>query len=220
MENGGIEVPSEIILEQDSIHITPIGVTFDSTVPHEPSDVAKLFDYISGLRGSLKLCLGDILLFADRTWGDEFYQYLSQSYTYGYIQNIKWVAKYVGEEARQMMVDYEGIHWSHLQEVAPFHNHKEQVYWLNIALMDGLTTKELKERIRLEKYLKEPGDTQLVIPKTQITYQQLHSSFSDLLILARSFNYTDDNARQIIRNCSGILDRIGELIDGAEINKG
>ena len=121
---------------------TAVGlVVTEENVPYELWQA-----YGSGLRqveGAIQWIIGDWLNYGERKYGEMYSQAMDETdYEYGTLANDKYVAGKV-----QFSHRCEDLSWVHHREVAPL-DPDEQEHWLNEAVEQGYTVKELRQAIR------------------------------------------------------------------------
>jgi len=108
--------------------------------------VRSIFDRVEWLAGetsAVQLQLGDAINYGDTEYGERYAQWIDQEgYAYGSLANIAWVAREVPRELR-----LPGLCYYHYQQVAPLDDDDEKCYWLNKALEDGLSGRQLNDKI-------------------------------------------------------------------------
>jgi len=103
-------------------------------------------DYLKNIERSVQWWMGDWLNYGEHTYGEKYSQALYMGeYEYQTLANFKWVSSRV-----EFSVRTENLSWEHHKVVAPLIK-KEQVFFLNIAVEEKLSVRELKELIRKHK---------------------------------------------------------------------
>lgn len=110
----------------------------------------SIFDRVEWLAreaSASQLQLGDGINYGDAEYGERYAQWIDQSgYAYGSLANIAWVAREVPRGLR-----LEGLSYYHYQQVAPLDDDDEKRRWLELALEEGLSGRELNARINHKK---------------------------------------------------------------------
>ena len=101
----------------------------------------------------LRLCLGQIIIYAEARWGDMYSQWLdSTGLAYGTLANSVYVARNVDRSLWNENLDF-GHHYA----VAPLDD-DEQRRWLTYADENNLGANELRRAIQVDKDKKEGKD--------------------------------------------------------------
>jgi len=105
----------------------------------------EVFSSIKDFHAASQFWLGDLLLFAEQSYGEEYTQVLDETdMEYHVLASYKWVAGKVKDYLRK-----ESLTWSHHKEVAKLEP-EEQDYWLNEAVEQGYSVRGLRDAIRDE----------------------------------------------------------------------
>jgi len=126
----------------------------------------------------LQFCLGDIVQYAERRWGDTYSQLLdSTGLAYGTLANTAWVARSVDYSCRR-----EDLSFAHHAVIAPLPPN-EQREWLQRAAKDEIGANELRRQIQASKDVaagKNP-DQAAIVRALQRLAQRMTTSIADAL---------------------------------------
>jgi len=99
----------------------------------------------------IQFVIGDWLNYGERTYGEKYSRALDETdYAYGGLANFSYVANRIEISRRR-----ENLSFSHHQEIAPFELEKQE-YWLDKAVKEHLTQRELRRAIIEERYRELP----------------------------------------------------------------
>lgn len=112
---------------------------------HTPIEAWQEIGHSLGRFGrSIKWLVGDWLIQGEQLYGERYAQGMDVTgYRYQTLMNLASVASKVAPESRRADLSH-----AHHAEVAKFKTPAEQAHWLERAVTDKLTVKELRERIR------------------------------------------------------------------------
>ena len=134
----GLELPDDLTFEQAQ------GIT------HYIAEIIKRDVLEVNL---LQFCLGDIVQYAERRWGDTYSQLLdSTGLAYGTLANTTWVARSIDYSCRR-----EDLSFAHHAVVAPLPPN-EQHEWLQRAAENEMGANELRRQIQASKDIKDSKD--------------------------------------------------------------
>lgn len=134
-------VPAGVILDMS-------GLRFNDVVPIGAWE--EIGALLKRIEGGVMWWLGDWLNYGEREYGEKYAQAMDASdYSYQTLNGARWVAENVEFTRRR-----KELSWSHHREVASLEP-KEQDKWLQKAIDNGWTRKELRDAIHGEP---EPGE--------------------------------------------------------------
>lgn len=95
----------------------------------------------------VKWYIGDWLLFGEAAYGERHAQMMDATgYELATLTSLQWVAKRVAPKTRR-----EDLSWSHHQEVGRFDSADVQALWLQRAVDNNWTQKQLRDAIQAEE---------------------------------------------------------------------
>lgn len=136
------QIPTQFLAIPGTVQKT--GAIFDPQMSYE--DWEKTGQTLRLGRETLKFVLGDWINFGEANYGERYAQAIDATdFDYDYLRNIAYVCRRVELSLRR-----DNLTFGHHQVVAPLDS-EEQEYYLAMAEEEGLTRKELRERIQKDK---------------------------------------------------------------------
>ena len=115
-------------------------------------------DCLKLVEGSVQWWLGDWLNFGERKYGEMYSQALSATdYDYGTLRDFKWVAGNVELSLRK-----DNLSFNHHKEVARIPK-ENQKYYLDKAIQEDLSVRELREIIKKDKTPELPSNKYRIV---------------------------------------------------------
>ena len=138
---------NEIIIQNDYFKPTATGLVISG----EPSykvweEYGRKLQFIEG---AIQWLIGDWLNYGERKWGEMYAQAVDETQAITW-RNYKWVAGAV-----ELSTRVDNLSWTHHREVAHLSRESQEKY-LNLALMENLTKRELHYRIMIDSKLVPP----------------------------------------------------------------
>jgi len=116
----------------------------------EFATVEKMLRGMKTASDSLRFWLGDLLIYAERNFGEMYSQLLDESdFAYQSLKDMMWVASKIAPVVRR-----NDTTWSHHREVAKFDITKQRE-WLARAVEENMTVTQLKDAINKVESVKE-----------------------------------------------------------------
>lgn len=133
-----------LLLQSADIELTSTGLILRSDLPYEQWEAIGVA--LQRLERTIQFALGDWLNYGDTAYGEKYAQAIEQTeHSYGTLMNYAYVAKHVEISLRSEILGY-----SHHKEVAPLEPELQEEY-LNWAVSEGATVKELRWKIRRDQ---------------------------------------------------------------------
>lgn len=205
-----------------SVKLSKNGITFTDNVSY--NDWVKIGDKLRLMEGSVQFWIGDWLNYGENNydkWTQEFDP--EKNYDYGYLSNMKWVARRVDISRRR-----ENLSWSHHQTVADLEPADQDLLLQEAEDHHLNRTKFRKLVYSYKKKLDVPEMTAEQIEKIQTAHpdfdvvQPTVMTCADLLdqIDRISFNALVPNARDYLLSVmKDAVSKMGEILLRYDKNK-
>jgi len=155
-ENGGPQALAIVDPEKGAIRFcegvkcTPMAMTFDRKLSFDDA-VLISESFLSVVQKGVQFWWGDFLNYAEGIFGEEYAQ-LVPEVEQGTLNNWKWVSSKIQPHRRRAELT-----WSHHEVVSGLDDEAEQDKWLDKAIADKMSKRELKRAIKgkMKKVTKE-----------------------------------------------------------------
>jgi len=138
---------NEIIIQNDYFKPTATGLVISGEPSYEVwEEYGRKLQFVEG---AIQWLIGDWLNYGEQKWGEMYAQAVDETQAHTW-RNYKWVANAVNLSLRN-----DKLSWTHHLEVAKLPSGQQKKY-LDLALLDNLTVRELHNRIMI--------DSKLVLP--------------------------------------------------------
>jgi N6-adenosine-specific RNA methylase IME4 len=122
----------------------PTGIEFDPDLQYDEWTVVG--ETLDRMQQGIQWWVGDWLLFGERAYGEQYAQAMDATkLDYGYVRNLQWVAG-----AFELSRRRDNLSWSHHKEVAQLEP-AEQDYWLDTAISEKFSQRDLRKAIRAHR---------------------------------------------------------------------
>jgi hypothetical protein len=133
-----------VTVEIPGVGLTPTSLDIEEDLTFQEWE--RLLGIMERYEKSSPWWVGDCLAFGHEVWGDRIYQSLTEvGWRNERLRQYRWVAERVAPQHRNP-----DLSWSHHRQVAALDNPKDQVRWLDTALAEGWTERELSVRMDAE----------------------------------------------------------------------
>jgi len=132
-----------------NVRITKTSLTINPNTNFE--EWTHIGEILQNIEGAIHFWVGDWISFGEHKWGEKYAQAIEETrYKIQTLKNDVWVSSNVDSSRRR-----DNLSFGHHAEVAKLEP-KEQTEWLNRAIEEKLTTRELRAKIRAATRTNQP----------------------------------------------------------------